>query len=139
MRHRHTVSTSACLPGEEEKTDQVGNAETGGPGPARHLALGDAEPAVCLLGPQVVGAERNRRSASPAGTQHAAGLGDRPARIVEIMQHLVDDDEIGMEHAAVQIGDVAEPNLRVPDISRDQLGAGDPSISRLASMPMPRR
>ena len=58
-----------------------------------------------------------------AGLQRPARLRERAARIVEIVQHLVDDDEVGAAGAAVEIGDIAEPHLRVADIGGGELGA----------------
>ena len=79
------------------KALEIGDAEVGRARPAGHLRFGEAEPAMGVVGAQEL--EPVRREVDD---QHLAARLQRPprlrqhaARIVEIVQHLVDDDEIG--------------------------------------------
>ena len=48
--------------------------------------------------------------------QRASSLRDGAAGIVEIVQHLVDDDEVGAAGGPVEIGDIAEADLRMRNV-----------------------
>ena len=122
-RQRQTVSPSRSVVRESLRAPR--RARPAAARPAAHLRVGQAEPAMGMMGAQEF--ELVRREIDDqhlaAGLQRAAGLRQQPARIVEIVQHLVDDDEVGRADAGVEIGDVAEPDLRVTDAGGGELGA----------------
>jgi hypothetical protein len=59
-----------------------------------------------------------------ARSQRAACAGDGPARIVEIVEDLVEDDDVGRPHPAIDIGNIAQPHMGMGDVGRRELGPG---------------
>ena len=61
----------------------------------------------------------------PPAASAAAGLLDRARRLVEEVQHLVDDDEVEAVAHDREVQHVAEPDARIRDSGALQIGAGD--------------
>ena len=53
--------------------------------------------------------------------QRPPRLHDGTTRIVEIVQHLMEDDEIGAPGIVVEISDIGQADLRRPDVGGSQL------------------
>ena len=79
-------------------------AEAAGGQPALDLVVEEAEPAVPVLGAQELQIVRREvdDQQPPAGRHQPRRLGDRGGRLAEVVQHLVDDHEVGL--AAGQAG-----------------------------------
>ena len=118
-----TVSWSAPAPGGAISRVSV-QSRSGLGEPGRDLLAREAEPAMRLGLAQELEAVRREidDQQAPARGEEPCRLAQGPGRIVEVVQHLVDDDEV--EGAAGE--------GRGVDVALAQLDPGRPAFSRLA-------
>src|SRR5690554_4752747 len=62
---------------------------------------------------------------TPAGAEHTGRLRQRPLRVVEIVQYLMDGDDVEGIPPEGQIVDVAQTDLGAGDTGTVEIGAGD--------------